>query len=337
MKGSSLVKRTGPLTTSSSTTKGGYRAAGISLCLTIVLSSPARAQFPLQSADGTSGLLSNREVGLINYEASESRVGFRMVTGLPTRTVNDPTTTFIFDTGFSANKGTRDLFEGGAFTPGYDLAFTVSHTSEHQNAPGYRQVFLRAVLDSTAQKTVTAKGSTLTLDSEAGVTAGAALGYNYAFTENLIWGGSVVGQRLWNSTDGLDSKTVCVQDLAGTNTDGNVVTVSDCEDRFIGPLANKWGGQVRSDLAWNAAALGGEDSAMIGLLASASADVSQRTKTSFNISVGPAIFRPNHPTQVVFAALVEAIDIGNRLGQSPDLSDQLRFRVYVGLPVDVLR
>src|SRR5262245_6481100 len=103
---------------------------GAMLVAQMLLATAARAQFPLRSADGKSGLLGKTEAGLVNYEASESRVGFKTVTSLPTESINDPLTSFIVDLGFSANKGSRDLFKGGSFTPGYDAAFTVAHRIE---------------------------------------------------------------------------------------------------------------------------------------------------------------------------------------------------------------
>src|SRR5262249_39776790 len=149
--------------------------------------SAVQAQFPLQSADGTSGLLAGKDAGgLVNYEASESRVGFKFVTGNAPTDINKPLITYIFDAGFSANKSQRDLFKGGSFTPGYDFAFTTAWTFE-KKPTGYRQLFVRAIADSAAQKTVTADGSTLKLDSSPGTTVGGAGGYNHAFTENVVW------------------------------------------------------------------------------------------------------------------------------------------------------
>ena len=211
-----------------------------------------------------------------------------------------------------------------------DVAFTAARRYEAGN--GYRQFFLRAILDSIAQNIVTQDGATFTLGTDAGTTLGVGGGYNHGFTENVIWGVSASGLRLWNATDDAASKTVCVQSQSGVDANGNRVTVADCDQRFVGPLNDQWEGQVRSDFSWVIRTLGGESAAMIGLLGAASANFQQGANSSFNVSVGPAIYPPHRPGQVVFTALVELIDIGNRLGQSPTLADQLRFRVYVGVP-----
>lgn len=306
----------------------------------------ALAQFPIHTAEGKSGLLvaGGEGVSLLNYEVSESRVGVKTFWSLPTHSVNEPLTEIMFDAGFSATKGKRDLFKGGSFTPGFDLGLTLLHTLEKQPnrsqsaRSGYHQFFGRVAVDMVERKVAEPNDEdTLTLDSLAGTSLGLGGGYNHAFTENLVWSWSALAQHHWNSAEGLKEKDVCLQERTGVDGNGTPLAVASCDKRFIASLTDEWRGQLRTDVFWVARAFGDESSATLGFLTSASLDVGARAASSFNVSIGPTVQRPEHPTQVLFAVLLEGVDLANNAGQSPKFRDRVRLRLYVGVPFEFLK
>ena len=187
--------------------------------LTLFMVSPAGAQFPLQSAEGTSGLLNDNGAGLFSDDASKTRVGIKANWG-ESNIVQDPNTgqigfaplsEWILDAGFAANKGKRDLFKGGSFTPGMDVSLTFSHTREQQIS-GFNQFFGRVTLDTVERKltdfgmpdaqTSDAEMPDLqvaSLTTDTGVSLGFGGGYNHAFSEAVIWGASATLLHRWNS------------------------------------------------------------------------------------------------------------------------------------------
>ncbi len=308
-----------------------------------LLSDTAFGQRALSSADGSSGVIGTYEQGNLNYEASTSRIGINYQTGDPIQL--DPVTKRIanhgdiqFDVGASANKGRKDLFAGGDFVPGVDGSATGSYTWEHDGA-GYHLVFAR-VGASTAQRKLAGVSTGDMLDtvskrSTAATEALATLGFNWSPDENLVLGLSGTGGYTWNSTRHLKERSVCTtvgQD--NSNTSGPIV-VADCDDRLIGNARDEGIGQLRVDLTWNILSLGDEKAATLGLLGALSTTLSTRNNTTFNIAFGPTLHPSGRPSEVAIALLVEAIDVGNQLGTRPDLDDQLRLRVYVGVPFSV--
>jgi hypothetical protein len=313
------------------------------------IAADADAQFPLQAAKGESTLLAEDGTSLISYEVSESRVGFKIdrasteQSGLDAKgfpTIPD-LTQFVFDVGFSATKGKRDLFKGGNFTPGFDAAVTLIRTVE-RTGPGYHQFYGRVRLDQAARKVALFNDVAGTdvkrveLQTATGTDLGFAGGYNAGFSEDVILGLGAIVRRRWNSVEGKDERQVCIEEVSGHNSNGATVSASDCEDRYIGPLDDEWSTQLRADFVYRFMTVGSKGAA-IGLLSSFSVDMTPDKSTSYNVSIGPSLHRPGFPQQVVFAALIEGTDIGNRLGNSPKVTDQLRFRVYVGVPFDVFK
>ena len=315
------------------------RRVGSNAVVTILVvlgGSSAEAQFNLRSAEGKSGLLAGTGENLINYDVSESRVGIKWFTSTAVEEITDPYTTFAIDAGVSAHKGKRDLFSGGDVTPGYDVAVTVGHTRERDDALGYHQGFLRFAYDSARRKTVEgAESDVFKIDSLSGHSGGVGVGYNFGFSEDIVWGVSVSAEHHWKSVEGEREKQVCVGELSGVNEDGADVQVVTCSLRFVGPLKHEWVGQVRSDFSWNIRSLG-DGAATLGLLAAASVDLAADKKSAVNLSVGPSFHRPGDPDQVVFAVLLEGVDVGNRRGKSPRPTDVLRLRMYVGVPFEWL-
>jgi hypothetical protein len=310
----------------------------------------AEAQYPLQSADGKSGLLAKDSAGVLTYESSENRIGVVVDRGfLGTSTIGAngaPTipdlTEMIFSAGFSATKGKRDLFAGGAVTPGVDLGLTVAHTIE-KSGPGYHQFYGRVRADWASRKIIVSmppvdgtSAPRFERRSPSGVDLGVAGGYNAGLTEDFVLGFGVIVERRWNSAKGLDVRQVCVEQLQGTLATGDPVRVSQCDERVVGPLRDGSAMQLRADLAHRFAAVGTEGAA-VGILASASVDLAKQRRASYSFTVGPSLHRPKHPQQVVFAFLLEGVDVGNGLGNAPGWSERIRVRAYVGVPFEVLK
>ena len=70
----------------------------------------------------------------------------------------------------------------------------------------------------------------------------------------------------------------------------------------------------------------------VGLISAFSANFNENKKPSYNISIGPSFHPPGKPIQLSFAALVEIIDIGNDLGNSPRFEDRIRLTLYTRVP-----
>ena len=310
----------------------------------------ADAQYWLNSADGSSGIIVPNSKGSVNYEVSKSRLGLEFTGESLEPTVADgdgkpvipDRVGWDLDLGFSATDGQRDLFQGGDFVPGVDAAGTVFRQIENAG-PGYQMLYVRLAAKVVQNKLVTetapAEEGEQTLISEkddVGTSLFASGGYNLAVNEDLVLGLTGGVGYAWNSVRGLKGATVCTNSVAGQDGDGAAVSVSDCSDRLRGDSFDEVTGEVRADVTWNLFALGGrKDGATIGLLGSASGLFGSRTASSANVALGPTIHPPGFPHQLIAAVLLEGIDITNALGNSPEFDDRFRVRLYLSVPFSV--
>ncbi len=69
-----------------------------------------------------------------------------------------------------------------------------------------------------------------------------------------------------------------------------------------------------------------------GWIGATSSDFTERKKTAFNISFGPALYAPLAPDNIIGAFLFEVNDLSNASGDVPKRSDRFSIRLYIGVP-----
>jgi hypothetical protein len=139
-------------------------------------------------------------------------------------------------------------------------------------------------------------------------------------------------RREWSSPGVAPSAEVCVE----TSSPGGIV-IPLCESRYLVELADYWAGQLRVDLLWAVARLGGARSQPhLAVMGSSSVDLGQDAAARWNISGGIGVAPLEYPGQVIVALLIGVYDLSDANEQGLDFGDRLVTRLVLGIPFDLL-
>jgi len=322
------------------------------------------AQSQLTAGDGKSAILPVGQAAIV-LDLNEAKVGVHLhqdrnypapppvpMCGHQVNVVPDHRE-LTTDLAVAAKKGKRSLLSSGSFVPGFDLSFTAARFFEHGFAPpakcpsgdngfdvvsnGYDALFLSLVSEIADRKTVEVSSSgankLTTMQEVAGPSLGLKGGWNHAFGSARILGLDLEGVHDWKTVGDDDPSSVCTQSAAGVDKNGNVVTVQQCEDRFIGPLPDAWHGRARVDWTqklWRAPKGG----PAIGFLAAASLTTRSTKAPTYGFVLGPTLHPKDKPSNILGAMLFEVTDLTNSTHKHPTVLKMLNVRLVLGLPLD---
>ncbi len=271
---------------------------------------------------------------------------------------------------FAAQDGERDLFSSGEFTPGVELTEKLGYQTELGDL-GVVSGFFSGNVNVVDRKTAEESGEDVfKLSDTTGTTLQLGLGANWTPTPKTgTFGISGSWERNWNVPEAIKTSDVCVLKTQGTDTKGNPVTVSKCDDRYVGPIETNNGAVFRVDWAsprfrigsWRAYSPGqivyskelssaemdaltsGDDpfsssgilsNVSLGLIASSSVEVRDGSKPVYDFAIGPALYKAFQPLGILGAVLFEFNDINNASDEAPSFSDKFFVRLYVGVPFE---
>lgn len=303
------------------------------------------AQQSLKAAQGTTSIITTK-FGSLSLDTKESALTLTDVRGISDEDLwqNNLTATI------ATQKGKRDLFSKGEFRPGFEILERLilvnnrPKSDRQQDLGGYTATFISVGFDFTLLKTVDyedAAKTQLKLDEKVGRTLKLGLGFNWAPTDQYVFGASANYLRNWSMPIQSRAKTACVEKAQGTNSQGEPVTVSDCSERYFGGVRNDNGGQFRLDFVGprlNIRKIPADAKKEenlppeIGPIVALSAEVRDRRKPQYNFGLGPALYKGGRPNEIVAAILFELNDFTNGSGEFPDVSDRFAIRLYIGLP-----
>jgi hypothetical protein len=125
---------------------------------------------------------------------------------------------------------------------------------------------------------------------------------------------------------------VCVE----TASPGGIV-IPLCESRYLVELADYWGGQLRADILWALARLGGARSQPhLAVMGSSSVDLGQGAPARWNIGGGIGVAPLEYPGQVIVALLIGVYDLSDADDRGLEFGDRLVTRLVLGVPFDLL-
>ncbi len=274
------------------------------LCLAIALSAAAPGAAPAQSAypaaNGPSSIVP-RSTGFVRADFAEANLSLQFL-----HEALDAGLGLGAWAGAAARAGQVDMFAEFDFNPGFEggvLAFK----SLGGGARSLDVIALSVGYQSTQRKLAafTADSTSVTLSEL---------------------------RREWSSPGVAPSAEVCVE----TSSPGGIV-IPLCESRYLVELADYWAGQLRVDLLWAVARLGGARSQPhLAVMGSSSVDLGQDAAARWNISGGIGVAPLEYPGQVIVALLIGVYDLSDANEQGLDFGDRLVTRLVLGIPFDLL-
>jgi hypothetical protein len=305
----------------------------------------------LNSADGKSGVLypMKDSSANLNYSITDSRLGFQTrlcysrVEGKHDPIVQD-FRYWDIDFGASLKDKKNDVFKGGDLSLGADL--TVTHYRNYEREHGFYGITFPAITYQVQQVKAAFKpdaSDSIALVDKLRHKIG--IGFAYVTTikaatlgENLLIGFSAYPFYEWKSTGDAGIRDVAVLEVTGINAN-KATTISNSEDRYSGRLYNEFKTQLRFDAFWNIGDIGTASNPdkrpTLGLLLGSSANISEKSKPLYNVSIGPTIQPAGYPHQIAFSMLFEVYDVNNDTSSENFVKDNFRVRVYVGVPFKV--
>jgi len=292
----------------------------------------------LTVAEGTTSLIS-KESWTVSADLKESAIAVTKAYGsfgVPKERFTNLKVTL------AAQKGKRDLFTKGDIVPGIALegrqgwAFYSMKLGCGPCRGRFAAVYLSGSVEAANRKIAQREASGIfSLREETGTTGSIGLGAEFAPSICHTLGLQVAPQWSRRIPVAKTTQQVCVTRQVGIDEKGNPVVVSDCTERFVGPLADRRGLAVRMDYRgprWpNTAKTPADLGATVSILGAVSMAAIDGQRPQYNVALGPGVFAPNSQ-KLVGALLLELNDVTNTTGQVPHLSDQLSMRAYVGLP-----
>lgn len=339
------------------------------LAASVALPDQALGQYALRSASGSSGLLLKGDATALNYSFTQSRLGFTMMRrnldslwirlnvsgkyncGIDNvdsngKQKNPPETLKFYYSSFRryvdlGMAGFQDkaliVLNGANINPSWDIAVTLAWTRYKENCLQYGTAFIRPSLKvskSIYAFPADAQGNAINLEQAQSTDLALAVGGNWAFTDDLVLGISLIGIHSLNTSLGLTKRTVCTSETNWVSSDEEPTTVADCENRYWGAPDNKYQGQIRADFFYRPKVFKKKDKPSIGILGAISVSPAEGFRPAWNISLGPSVHAADSPNTTLFAVLFEFIDMTNSLGNSENIGDIFQLRAYIGVPLD---
>ena len=219
----------------------------LSAVLVAVFARPAMGQAGLEAAGGTTSLVA-RDFSSLTIEAAETSLTLLLQSGafgLPTTWENN------FRVKLSAEDGERDLFSDGRWVPGLELEERIVQIRNHSDTNGgYTAAFLSLGYEVKSNSLARiGDGSVIETYEEMGQTPTVGLGLNWTpGEESFVLGFSATAGRGFNVPVARRTSQLCTQQAAGTNEEGDPVTVSRCGNRYLGEVHDTRTGEFRVDV-----------------------------------------------------------------------------------------
>jgi hypothetical protein len=326
---------------------------GVLLHLTVAATALG-AQQSLTPARGTTSIITG-QFDALSIDVTETALSFLNVQGqLGSPSGQERVTNTRFT--IAAQKFKRDILSRGEITPGFEFEhrFTFAQhllgsPSGQAQAPGaasvtpvpsgFRIFYAGFRGDITQVKTAVDADGEGEEEIELGdATAGTLAfngGVNFAPAANAnVWGVGFEIRRGFSTPLAQRPSNVCTNSPLGVDGQGHEIVVSDCSNRFLGGVGDEWTGHIRTDVVTRRIQIapGDPESSTVGLIAAASANLSDRAKTTYNFALGPALYKAGSPYQVLAALLFEVEDATDARGQAEDFEDRIFIRLYLGVP-----
>jgi hypothetical protein len=284
----------------------------------------AHAQSGLESANGKVGLI--EKTGSLGFDLSEAKIGIFYVGS----TVLDTTWgQWELSLAGAAKKFRHDFFSKGELNPEFSAGGRYAWFKEKDDS-GYSAIYLAAQASIVSADFVTKTGSAITaLNTATQSSLLGALGFNKAFTEDVILGLTARGGRQWNATTNTTPEEVCVQTGTGT-VDGKPVEAFECKQRLTTSPYDRWVAHARVDFTIKVIRPKAEDLPTIGLLFASSVTGAKRAKPLVALAVGPTLHPPGAPSTFVAGILAEITDVGNT--SNKDFDQRFFVRLYAAVP-----
>jgi hypothetical protein len=307
------------------------RVSVAALCIAIALSAAAPDTAPAQSAypaaNGSSSIVP-RSTGFVRADFAEANLSLQFL-----HESLDAGLGLGAWVGAAARAGQVDMFAEFDFNPGFEggvLAFK----SLGGGARSLDVIAFSMGYQSTQRKLAAfnADSTSVTLSEKTQRDVTASLSVNVALGGRVMTGLGGSLRREWSSPGVARSVEVCVE----TGSPGGII-IPLCESRYLVELADYWAGQLRADLLWAVARLGGARSQPhLAVMGSSSVDLGQDAAARWNISGGIGVAPLEYPGQVIVALLVGVYDVSDANDQGLDVGDRLVTRLVLGIPFDLL-
>jgi hypothetical protein len=214
------------------------------LCL---WSGSAVAQQGLRAAEGTTSILT-RDFSVLSFDSKETSLSLLLRAGqkgLPREWLHNLQLTV------SAEDGSRDLFSGGRWVPGFRaeerLALVFNDTLTGGFTALYGSAEYEALSRSVAQYDDEAE-TTLSIRDRTGQSLSLGVGVNWSPTPlSAVFGLSARIGRDWNRPVSAAPSEVCFTQASAPDGSGREATVSQCARSFFGGVHDTYSGHVRAD------------------------------------------------------------------------------------------
>ena len=334
-------------------------AIGVSCaCLVLLHAAPARSQGILELSDGRSAVIPS-QTGYLAIDFKDASIGTRLHYDFvddadPIQACGEVIPVIANHrevsgtVSFSAQKGKRALFDKGQFTPGVDIQPGFAWFWEDRqtastidcNGPdgphgshGYSALYLGFAGSIVGNDTALVPAAGVaTLDTQSAKSAAITAAFNRSFGHGRLLGVSASLGKDANSPGDDDPLQVCVQQSAGVDKDGHVVSVADCKDRYLGPLHDFTTIKSRIDFSMKIPGVNRKAGPGVGVYTSLSTVSQTDLNTVFNFAIGPTIHPKGKPRELIGAFLIEARDFSNANGKHPTVKERWSARLYAALP-----
>ena len=337
-----------------------YKIIFISL---LYINSNLYSQSFLKSAGGTNGILFSNNVSSFNYNVADSKLSLTLKKNITSSieldlnennlikasdNINDLKTYnkikfFYFkrqnalDISIGAfEKGKVDLFKEAIFTPNLEISFTQHWTKFLQKNQSKFSGFIRPAISVLRRKHfVNDNQEVFKIKKKGAFDISLGFGFNYSFTEDLIFSVSSTLNQNWNSDINLKKKEHCIIEQIGVNSENQIVTSSKCEKLPFGQLDDITYTDLRMDALWRPNSFKTKGAASVGILNSLVIVMSDN-KPSYSAAIGPAVFDKDNSGTIIFSVLIEFIDFNKSFTSTEDFDNIFGIRAYIGAPLSKL-